>query len=543
MFRWNARPLLAVLLIIMVALAGCSTAATPAADTATQAPAAGTPEVIEKQVTRVVEVPVTAVPEAAAHAKYVFLFIGDGMGVAQRNAAELYLAATAGADARPEETTLVMNTFPAQGMDTTYDLTSVIPDSASTATAIATGIKTASGVISMSPDGSESYRTISEIAKDKGWKVGVISTVSLDHATPAVFYSHQASRKNMYDICMQLANSDFDYFAGGQMLKPTNADDPNLPSAIDTAVANGFTVVTDRAGFESLEPGVGKVLAMNGTVDDSAAMYYELDRAADDLSLVDYVVKGIELLDNPDGFFMMIEGGKIDWACHANDAAASIHDTLVFDEAIAVAVEFYNAHPDETLIVVTGDHETGGMTIGYAGTQYNSFVDQIQYQTMSYVEFGNELAAYKETHTPETANFEDMVPLIEEGFGLRVLSPDELADLEAKAEAGDANAEKALSMVLDDLELQVLEQAFADSMAGDEIRSDDEYTYLLYGGYEPLAVKLTTILNQKSGIAWTSYSHTGVPVQTSALGVGCEAFNGYYDETDIFTKMMGIAGF
>ena len=436
-----------------------------------------------------------------------------------------------------------MNTFPAQGMDTTYDLTSVIPDSASTATALATGYKTASGVICMSPDGSESYQTISEIAKANGWKVGVISTVSLDHATPAVFYSHQVSRKNMYDICMQLANSDFDYFAGGQLLKPTNADDPTAPSAIDTAAANGFTVVTDRAAFENLQPGVGKVLAMNGIVDGDAAMYYEMDRAADDLSLVDYVAKGIELLDNPDGFFMMIEGGKIDWACHANDAAASIHDTLVFDQAIAEAVEFYNAHPDETLIVVTGDHETGGMTIGYAGTQYNSFVDQIQYQTMSYLKFGEELDAYKETHTPETASFDDMMPLIEEGFGLKVLSADERAALEAKAAEGDADAQKELSMVLDDLELQVLQQAFADSMAGEQVRSGDEYTYLLYGGYEPLAVKLTTILNQKSGIAWTSYSHTGVPVQTSALGVGSETFNGYYDETDVFTKMMDAAGF
>ncbi len=192
--------------------------------------------------------------------------------------------------------------------------------------------------------------------------------------------------------------------------------------------------------------------------------------------------------------------------------------------------------------MVTGDHETGGMTIGYAGTQYNSFVDQIQYQTVSYIEFGNQLDAYKETHTPETASFDDMVPLIEQGFGLKVLSADDRAALEAKAAEGAADAQKELSMVLDDLELQVLQQAFTDSMAGEEVRSSDEYTYLLYGGYEPLAVKLTTILNQKSGIAWTSYSHTGVPVQTSALGVGSEAFNGYYDETDIFTKMMDSTG-
>lgn len=88
----------------------------------------------------------------------------------------------------------------------------------------------------------------------------------------------------------------------------------------------------------------------------------------------------------------MIEGGKIDWACHANDAAASIHDTLAMDAAVAEAVEFYKKHAGETLIIVTGDHETGGMTIGFAGTQYASFVDKIRNQKMSYIEFGKKLA-------------------------------------------------------------------------------------------------------------------------------------------------------
>ncbi len=536
MSRSNVQFLSAILLALLVALTGCTAAQAPAAQEATAAPA-----VVEQEVTRVVEV--TATPAPAAQAKYVFLFIGDGMAVAQRNAAELYLAATAGTGDRPEDTTLLMNTFPAQGMNTTYDLTSVIPDSASTATAIASGHKTASGVVGMNPDGSESFKTISEYAKENGWKVGVISSVSLDHATPAAFYAHETSRKNMYSISMQLANSGFDYFAGGALLKPTNADDPTQPSAIDTAVANGYTVVTDRAAFESLTADSGPVLAMCSAVDGDAALYYELDRAENDLALADYVAKGIELLDNPEGFFLVVEGGKIDWACHANDAAASIHDTLAFDAAIAEAVAFYEQHPDETLIIVTGDHETGGMTIGYAGTQYNSFVDKIQYQTMSYIEFDKALDEYKGTHTAETASFEDMLPLIESAFGLKVISAEDRAALEAKAEEGDAEAEAELGMVLSDLELEALQAAFIETMKGEEVRSTDEHTYLMYGGYEPFSIKLTTILNQKSGIAWTSYSHTGVPVQTSALGVGAESFNGYYDQTDIFSKMMTIAGF
>jgi alkaline phosphatase len=315
MFRWNARVLSALLLAATMALTSCSTAATPAAAT----PAASA----------------TAAPEAAAHAKYVFLFIGDGMGVAQRSAAELYLAATAGADARPEETTPGDEHLPGPGYG--HHLRSHQRHPGFGLDGHCHRHRHQDGLRRHLHE-PRRQRVLPDDLRDRQgqrWKVGVISTVSLDHATPAVFYSHQASRKNMYDISMQLANSDFDYFAGGQLLKPTNADDPTAPSAIDTAIANGFTVVTDRAAFEALEPGVGRVLAMDGIVDDDAAMYYEMDRAADDLALEDYVTKGIELLDNPDGFFMMIEGGKIDWACHANDAAASIHDTLAFDAAIA----------------------------------------------------------------------------------------------------------------------------------------------------------------------------------------------------------------
>lgn len=492
---------------------------------------------------------------ASGTAKYVFLFIGDGTGIPQRNAAELYLASTKGLN-RPEEAKLVMNTFPAQGVNTTYDLSSVIPDSASTATALTTGNKTKSGTICMDFDGKVAYETITEVAKKQGMKVGVISTVSLDHATPAAFYAKVPSRSQMYDISVQMANSGFDYFAGGQLKTPVDKKDPSKPNALDVARENGYKVIMGRDGLDTAKPG-DKVIAMNAVVDRDAAMFYSIDQAGDEhVTLAEYVAKGIELLDNPDGFLMGIESGKIDWACHANDAAAAIHDTLAMDEAVAVAVDFYKKHPDETLIVVTGDHETGGMTIGFAGTQYSSFVDKIQHQKMSYIEFGKKVDEYRAAHTPETAKFEDMLPLIEEAFGLHVLAAEDKARLEQAIAAGKADgadeaakktakaAEKELkySMALTDLELAVLRDAFKQSMQGEEVRAKDDMTYLLYGGYEPLSVKLTTILNNKAGIAWTTYSHTGVPVLTSALGVSADKFNGYYDQTDIYHKMMEITG-
>lgn len=501
---------------------------------------------------------IAAKEKPAAKAKYVFLFVGDGMGIAQRNAAELFLGKQKGVN-RPENAKLVMNTFPAQGMNTTYDLSSVIPDSASTATAMACGRKTRSGVIGMDPEGKTSFVNITELAKKRNWKVGILSTVSLDHATPAAFYAHVPSRKQMYDISMQLAGSGVDYFAGGQVLEPRDKKDPAKPDAIETARKNGYTVAMGRSGFESLKPGIGRVIAMNQLVDRDAAMYYAMDRGdgREHVSLAEYVSKAIELLDNPNGFLIMAEGGKIDWACHANDAAASIRDTLALDEAIAQAVRFYEKHPSETLIIVTGDHETGGMTIGFAGTEYASFVDKIQYQTLSYIEFGKKLAEYKSSHSPADAKLEDVLPLIKDAFGLYVMPEGERQELEktiATGKAPDASPEEKkaakraeeklkFSMALTGLELNVLRDAFEQSMLGEKERAKDDYTFLLYGGYEPLAVKLTTILNNKAGIGWTSYAHTGVPVQTSAIGIGSESFNGYYDQTDIYSKMIEIAGF
>ncbi len=239
------------------------------------------------------------------------------MALAQVSAAEIYAKSLAGKEHGFSK--LGFTQFPAQGIATTYDSSSIITDSASAITAIATGNKTLSGVINMDPGKTKKFKTIAEYAKEQGMKVGVVTTVSLDHATPAGYYAKVPSRSNYYDISLQLVASGFDYFAGGGFLQPKgkNGDQPDI---IDLAKKNGYTFVNS----------------------------VEIDRDSRDLSLVDYVSKGIELLDNPKGFFFAIESGKIDWACHANDAAASINDTLAFDRAIMRAVEFQKKHPTET---------------------------------------------------------------------------------------------------------------------------------------------------------------------------------------------------
>jgi alkaline phosphatase len=448
---------------------------------------------------------------AAGQAKYVFLFIGDGMAMSQISSAEIYTTARSSQDIGI--TRLGFTRFPIAGLTTTYDAGTFITDSASAVTAIATGNKTLSGVLNMDPGKTKSFKTIAEYAHEAGMKVGVVSSVTLDHATPAGFFAKVPSRSNYYDIAVQMTQSGFEYFAGGGLLQPQgkNGDQADV---IQMAANAGYTYINNKAAFNALKPGAGKVLAINAVLQDSGSMPYELDRGQDDLSLTDYTRKGIELLsDNPTGFFMMVEGGKIDWACHANDAGAAIHDVIAFDNAIKAALDFAQTHPRETLIIVTGDHETGGMTIGFAGTQYDTFFDRVALQKKTFIAFNNDvLGPYKKNTPKDRAKLADLLPGIKDAFGL---------DYEA----------------LSEFQKEQLEFAFQRSM-GDEIeRPVAEDQYLLYGGYEPLTVKITQIMNQTAGIGWTSYAHTGVPVSTFAFGVHQELFGGYYDNTDIFRKM------
>jgi alkaline phosphatase len=478
---------------------------------------------------------------AGRPAKYVFFFIGDGVGMPQINAAEIALRSREGQEGNPSIRRLALSSLPVQGMATTYSANSFITDSAPAATSLASGYKTDNGVVGMDPAKRLRFKPMSRMARERGRRVGVVSNVSIDHATPAAFYASVPSRKDYYDISRQLAESGFDYFAGGGFLQPRGPK-KDRPDSVEYARSKGYRIVADRDAFLKLRPGVGKVIVFNPRLDDEKAMPYDMDRGRgdEDMTLAELTEKGVELLDNPKGFFLMVEGGKIDWACHANDAAAAIGDTLAFDDAVKVALRFAARHPEETLVVVTGDHECGGMTIGFAGTQYDTFFDKIRFQRGSYQAFDAKLAEYRKAH-PKDARLEDLMPLIEQDFGLTRLSPARRATLEKMAASGDRDARARLGMALTPRETRLLEEAFAASMTG-QGKADKEETYLVYGGYEPLSVTLTHILNQKAGIGWTSYSHTGVPVPVFAKGVGQALFRGYYDNTDIAKKIMSVLG-
>jgi len=478
--------------------------------------------------------------------KYVFFFIGDGLAMPQRAAAEYVLAARQGSD-KPGIVKLAMNTLPAQGLTSTYSLNSIITDSGAAGTALACGVKTYNGAIGV--DGRKNpVKNVAEMARDKGLKVGIVSSVSLDHATPASFYAHQASRNNYYEIALSVAQSGFDYFGGGGFKDPTGKKshkEGDKPNALEVIKAAGYVLPDSRQAILDLIPGT-KAVAVNPVLDSSKAMPYALDKDAKGLSLAEYTAKGIELLDNSKGFFLMVEGGKIDWACHANDATSAVDDTLALDAAVTEALRFAAKHPQETLIVVTGDHECGGLTLGFAGTRYGNYYDYLKNQQVSFDAFTDTLEAYKKSHTPETAKFEDVIPLIKDSFGLIVPTDADLQAMQNPPKPSEDTTSPAdpHGMYLKDFELAEVKDAFKRSLGytGKHGASGSEVDYRAYGGYEPLTVTLTHILDQKAGIGWTSYAHTGVPVVTSATGPGSAAFVGYYDNTDLAKKLMAALG-
>ena len=465
--------------------------------------------------------------------KYVFLFIGDGMSYPQIQSTSDYLGALNDEDYWQAQPSLDDNqgaildgpeylnfmNFEGVGTAVTFDSNSFAPDSASTATSIATGYKTYSGSINVDETGTVEYETIAEQLKaQKGYEIGVITSVNLNHATPAAFYAHQASRSSYYEIGLEMVESDFDYFAGGGLLDPTGSEGDQT-DLYQLAQEAGYTVARTYAEADAISADTDKAIIIEENLADSDAIPYEIDRTDDMWSLADYVEKGIEVLDNDTGFFMMCEGGKIDWACHANDAGSSIHDTQALADAVQVAIDFAAEHPDETLILVTGDHETGGLTIGFAGTDYDTYLDLLENQKISYAKFDSDyVASYKENKTP----FEDVLSDIEELFGLK-----------AQGAADD-------KLVLTEYEMEQLRAAYEKSVNGTAASEYEQEEYVLYGTYEPLSVTITHIINNKSGISFTSYSHTGLPVAVLAEGVGAENFSGYYDNTQIYEKMADL---
>jgi alkaline phosphatase len=476
---------------------------------------------------------------AKGEVKYVFYFIGDGMGPVQVHATEAYKAAMAegykeNAIGMKKMENLTFSNFPAFGMVTTYCANRFITDSAAAGTALACGEKTLADTVSVGTDRKKRFTTIAEQAKAKGMKVGIVTSVGIDHATPAVFYAHEANRNSYYNIGVQLANSNFDYFAGASLHQPVqrtvgtrrnnDANSLNTKNTYDLAKEKGFKIVTSRQELNDCKKSE-RVIAYNKAEESRNEFYPAIDKHEDCVSLAEFTAKGIELLDNENGFLMMVEGGQIDEACHNNDAVTAIYEALAFEKAIEEAMNFYEKHQNETLIVVTSDHETGGMSLGNSLKEYSTSFEILKKQKMSQGRFTDTvLSKYRSS---QWNGIEDNVPDnlkidINDVFGIVYNS-------------------------LNAYEKNLLEDAYDKYMSGVKrvrvtINEFPEQDKLLYSDKNPVSVTLTHILGNKAGIGWTTFAHTGVPVEVHAIGTGCEIFNGFYDNTDVPKKMAKIMG-
>lgn len=307
-------------------------------------------------------------------ARNVVLLIGDGMGIAHVTAARIWAHGSPGR--------LNMESLPVTGFCTTHSSSDYVTDSAASGTAISCGAKTSNGAIGwtdpkIDPSGtSRPLQNICQLAAAAGKATGVVSTARVTHATPAVFFAHVTSRDNEAEIAAQLGDSPLQVALGGGrgLFYPPDMFDPETGApckglagrvVADELAADGWAVVHSAGQLGNIDPATDPRPVLG--LFEMSHMNYEADRAEDKLgepSLAEMTEFAIRrLAQDPDGFFLMVEAARIDHASHANDARRAIADTIAFDQAVARARELCG---EDTLIIVTADHETGGLALnGY----------------------------------------------------------------------------------------------------------------------------------------------------------------------------------
>lgn len=449
---------------------------------------------------------------AQGQAKYVFYFIGDGMGVNQVNGTQTYLAALEG---RIGITPLCFTRFPVCGLVTTFSGTNGVTDSAAAGTALATGRKTGNHVLGLLADEQTPVTSVAQWAHEAGAAVGVSTSVSIDHATPAAFYAHVADRNAYHQIGNQLPAAGFDFYAGSDFRKPAGAE--GEADIYERCREAGYTVVRGYKAYAKAAKKAQRMVLLQPekpSHGDRTCLPYAIDRQQGDLTLTDITRAGLSFLmskqGEKQGFFLMVEGGKIDYACHANDAATVFHETIDMDEAVRVAYEFYMQHPDETLIVVTADHETGGIVLGRG--PYELHLDVLKYQKLSAEAY---TAHLRDLHTKlgDKLTWERMKQDLTEYWGFW----------------------KGVS--LNQHQSERLENAYKAFISGKDKGASNMYANL--GGIADAARRT---LAEIALVGWQSGGHSNGYVPVFAIGVGAERFGGQIDNTQIPLRIAEAAG-
>lgn len=449
---------------------------------------------------------------ANGQAKYVFYFIGDGMGVNQVNGTEMYYAEIQNGRIGIEPLTFAQ--FPVATVATTFSATNSVTDSAAGGTALATGSKTYNSAISVDQN-KNAIATIAERAKRSGKKVGVTTSVSVDHATPACFYAHQPDRNMYYEIAQDLPKANFDFYAGSGFLKPTTTfDKKEAPSIFPMFAEAGYTVARGYNDYKAKAAKAEKMILIQEEGASVDCLPYAIDRKEGDLTLAQITESAIDFLTkgNNKGFFLMVEGGKIDWACHGNDAATAFKEVKDMDEAIKIAYEFYKKHPKETLIVITADHETGGIALGTGRYELN--LKALQYQKHSADGLSARISELRKAKGNKVT-WEEMKTFLSEEMGFWSKLP---ISWEQERKLHD---EFDKSFVKNKV-------VFAESM---------------YSKSEPMAACAKEVMNAIAMVGWTSGGHSGGYVPVFAIGAGSQLFGEKIDNIEIPKRIAKAAGY
>lgn len=447
----------------------------------------------------------------AQQAKYVFYFIGDGMGVNQVNGTEMYLAEQEG---RIGVTPLLFTQFPAVGVATTFSATNSVTDSSAAGTALATGVKTYNGAIGMD-DQKNVIQSVAEKAKKAGKKVGVTTSVSVDHATPAAFYAHQPNRSRYYEIALDLPKAGFDFYAGSGFLKPTTtADKKEAPNVFPIIEEAGYTIARGLDEYKEKAADAKKMILIQKEGAEPSCLPYAIDHEEGDLTLPEITESAVTFLSkgNKKGFFLMVEGGKIDWACHSNDPVTVFEEVIDLDNAVRVAYEFYKKHPKETLIVVTADHETGGMGLGIG--KYELHLKSLLNQKQSQDLLSKAITDLRKDKAGK-ASWNEIKDLLTEKMGFW----------------------KELPLTWE--QEKMLRDEYEQSFVKNKVVFEES----LYARTEPLAAAARKVMSQIAMVGWTSSSHTAGYVPVFAIGAGADLFTGKMDNTEIPKRIAKAAGY
>ena len=436
--------------------------------------------------------------------KYIFYIIGDGMGMGHITNAQVYNRTVMHND-RP----LTMMQFPVASFATTHSASSDVTDSAAAGTALATGHKTKNSMLGMNPD-TVAVTSIAKTLFDNGYGIGLITTVAIDDATPGAFYAHVPNRGDYTAIGRQLAASGYQ-FAAGAGLRGTTDKAGNDTGLFDDFARNGMKISYGMENLDTISP---RVLLLSTDTERPWTVGYTLDSIPGALNLPGMTAAGIRHMQRtcPERFFMMIEGGNIDHAGHANDGGTAIIETINFDQAIDLAHEFYLAHPDETLIVITADHETGGMSTGNNTTGYSAPLEALTGQKVSKESFSDYCKGILRSRM--VYKWPDMKEYLAENLGFWN------------------------TVAVTDEQEKEIEEMFDRTFEQRNSAPDEETLYANFNAFSSLIFR---ILNDNAGVGWTSTKHTGVVVPVFAIGVGAEKFAAMRDNTAIPRTIMEIA--